>query len=118
MGKKILILIGIILLTTLLFGCLQPAEPEKKIKVIDGVEYLVDSSGNIIPSDRNLPIVGNDIDEYGCIPSAGYTWCEVKNKCIRIWEEECNISNDLNENLPYDLNTPYDLNIPSDLNDS
>jgi hypothetical protein len=34
-------------------------------------------------------IVGNDRDEHGCIPSAGYTWCEEKQKCLRIWEESC-----------------------------
>jgi hypothetical protein len=35
------------------------------------------------------PIVGNDQDEHGCKGSAGYSWCEQKNKCIRIWEEDC-----------------------------
>jgi hypothetical protein len=34
-------------------------------------------------------IVGNDKDAYGCIGSAGYSWCEVKNKCLRTWEEPC-----------------------------
>lgn len=34
-------------------------------------------------------IVGGDRDEHGCIPSAGYSWCEPKNKCLRIWEENC-----------------------------
>lgn len=34
-------------------------------------------------------LVGADRDEHGCIPSAGYSWCEVKSKCLRIWEEEC-----------------------------
>jgi hypothetical protein len=34
-------------------------------------------------------IVGGDKDEHGCIPSAGYTWCEAKQKCIRQWEENC-----------------------------
>src|SRR3990167_4591874 len=34
-------------------------------------------------------IVGNDRNEYGCIDSAGYSWCEAKNKCLRQWEEEC-----------------------------
>lgn len=34
-------------------------------------------------------VVGGDKDEYGCIGSAGYSWCEPKNKCLRIWEEEC-----------------------------
>jgi len=39
------------------------------------------------PSDT--PIVGGDRDEHGCIGSAGYSWCASKNKCLRIWEEEC-----------------------------
>jgi len=34
-------------------------------------------------------MVGNDADEHGCIGSAGYTWCEAKNKCVRLWEEDC-----------------------------
>jgi hypothetical protein len=33
--------------------------------------------------------VGADRDEHGCIGSAGYTWCQVKNKCLRTWEEKC-----------------------------
>lgn len=32
-------------------------------------------------------IVGNDIDENGCIGSAGYIWSDAKNRCIRIFEE-------------------------------
>jgi len=35
------------------------------------------------------PLVGGDKDEYGCIPSAGYVWCESKQKCLRLWEEDC-----------------------------
>lgn len=34
-------------------------------------------------------LVGNDKDEHGCIGSAGYSWCEAKQKCIRPWEENC-----------------------------
>lgn len=34
-------------------------------------------------------IVGGDRDEHGCIGSAGYSWCEVKGKCLREWEEPC-----------------------------
>lgn len=34
-------------------------------------------------------LVGNDRDEHGCIGSAGYSWCEVKQKCLRVWEEKC-----------------------------
>ena len=35
------------------------------------------------------PLVGGDRDEHGCNPSAGYMWCESKQKCLRIWEEDC-----------------------------
>jgi hypothetical protein len=34
-------------------------------------------------------LVGNDSDEHGCRGSAGYSWCEAKQKCIRVWEENC-----------------------------
>ena len=34
-------------------------------------------------------IVGGDKDEHGCIGSAGYSWCEAKQKCLRTWEENC-----------------------------
>jgi hypothetical protein len=34
-------------------------------------------------------LVGNDRDEHGCIGSAGYSWCEAKQKCLRLWEESC-----------------------------
>jgi predicted lipoprotein with Yx(FWY)xxD motif len=34
-------------------------------------------------------IVGNDTDAHGCKPSAGYSWCEAKQKCIRPFEEPC-----------------------------
>lgn len=34
-------------------------------------------------------VVGGDRDEHGCIGSAGYTWCEEKQKCLRSWEESC-----------------------------
>jgi putative lipoprotein len=29
---------------------------------------------------------GSDRDEYGCIGSAGYTWCAKEGKCVRPWE--------------------------------
>ncbi len=35
------------------------------------------------------PLVGGDKDEHGCIGSAGYTWCEPKQKCLREFEEPC-----------------------------
>jgi len=34
-------------------------------------------------------LVGNDIDAHGCKGSAGYSWCQTKQKCLRAWEEKC-----------------------------
>ena len=34
----------------------------------------------------NGPKPGSDRDEHGCIPSAGYTWSDAKNNCIRLFE--------------------------------
>lgn len=40
--------------------------------------------------DQATPqIVGGDKDAHGCLPSAGYTWCDATQKCIRPWEENC-----------------------------
>jgi len=35
------------------------------------------------------PLIGGQRDEHGCLGSAGYTWCEAKEKCLREWEEPC-----------------------------
>ncbi len=43
--------------------------------------------------DPNLQIdvvpqmVGNDRDEHGCIGSAGYTWSNLKNRCVQLFAE-------------------------------
>lgn len=34
-------------------------------------------------------VVGGDRDERGCLGSAGYQWCEEKQKCLRTFEESC-----------------------------
>lgn len=60
----------------------------------DGNEDSNFSGGS---NDSNF-MVGNDRDEYGCIGSAGYSWCEEKDKCLRAWEESCE-SLDLNTGL-------------------
>lgn len=33
--------------------------------------------------------IGGEKDEHGCLIAAGYSWCESKQKCLRMWEEEC-----------------------------
>ncbi len=41
------------------------------------------------PAKTEKPMPGSDRDSHGCIGSAGYSWCESKQKCLRIWEEPC-----------------------------
>lgn len=40
-------------------------------------------------SSDQIPMPGSDRDAHGCIGSAGYTWCDAKQKCLRTWEENC-----------------------------
>lgn len=39
--------------------------------------------------EEKEPLIGGDKDEGGCLVGAGYSWCESKNKCLRVWEEPC-----------------------------
>jgi hypothetical protein len=38
------------------------------------------------PVEPAAPAVGGDRDAHGCIPSAGYRWCERSARCERPWE--------------------------------
>jgi len=42
-----------------------------------------------VAEETQEQLVGSDRDEHGCIGSAGYSWCEGKQKCLRTWEEKC-----------------------------
>ncbi len=68
--------------------------------VIVGIVFFISQKKESTISERNIqaiseipttstPIVGGDKDVHGCIGSAGYTWCEAKQKCLRVWEEKC-----------------------------
>lgn len=37
----------------------------------------------------NGQIIGGDKDEGGCLVAAGYSWCEIKQKCLHTREESC-----------------------------
>lgn len=51
--------------------------------------------------------IGGEKDEHGCLLMAGYTWCEAKQKCLRVWEEGCGITNQpaSRDNIPQDKET-------------
>lgn len=51
--------------------------------------YKTTSPPSVTPQPTAAEIVGGDRDIHGCIGSAGYVWCEPKNKCLRDWEEKC-----------------------------
>ncbi len=64
------------------------------ILVVMGICFLYlyqKNCNNNLPNsiNGNGVIVGGDRDVHGCIGSAGYSWCQIKNKCLRIWEEKC-----------------------------
>ena len=40
-------------------------------------------------SDNGLP--GGDRDNHGCIPSAGYRWCQALGRCVQPWNEPCQL---------------------------
>lgn len=48
------------------------------------------SQSEALPGENNEPgPIGGQEDEHGCLIGAGYSWCEAKQKCLRVWEEEC-----------------------------
>lgn len=51
-------------------------------------QYYLSSQEAQSPED-NQQLIGGDTDEHGCLIAAGYSWCEAKQKCLRIWEEPC-----------------------------
>ncbi|OGF24866.1 hypothetical protein A2331_03310 [Candidatus Falkowbacteria bacterium RIFOXYB2_FULL_34_18] len=42
-----------------------------------------------VDKENEKMIIGGDKDEGECLIGAGYSWCKIKNKCLRIWEEPC-----------------------------
>jgi hypothetical protein len=65
------------------------------VLLLVGAFWLINSISRKDQGDQEVKTeaeetkVGGDRDEHGCIGSAGYTWCEEKQKCLREWEEPC-----------------------------
>jgi hypothetical protein len=57
---------------------------EEKQAVAEGKQETV---ANAAPDTMDVDMPGSDRDEHGCIPSAGYTWSEARQACVRIWED-------------------------------
>ncbi len=60
-------------------------------------------------------IIGGDVDSHGCLGSAGYIWCEAKQKCLRVWKEPCEA--DLTAGWQTYTNTDYgfEFKYPQDI---
>ena len=50
---------------------------------------------SVIAGCSEKKLIGGDKDEHGCLIAAGYSWCEPKQKCIRVWEEPCATAEEL-----------------------
>ena len=47
-----------------------------------------------------VPLPGSDRDEFGCIPSAGYSFCPSLQECIRLFETDCPASAPILSGVP------------------
>lgn len=92
--KKVLIIVAIaIFVSVAVLGVLRllVGGGEDTWICVDGqwVKHGVPSAPKPEDGCGEEKIIGGDKDEHGCIGSAGYTWCEPKQKCLREWEEPC-----------------------------
>lgn len=94
--KKTILFSGIILGITIIVACGKKPVPPEPVPLPTSPVPVEQLSVEPEP-DKAVPtqnpsepmIVGGDKDEHGCIGSAGYTWCEPKQKCLRVFEETC-----------------------------
>ncbi|MFP3950157.1 MAG: fibronectin type III domain-containing protein [Candidatus Micrarchaeia archaeon] len=67
----------------------SPGNYAYEVKAVDkaGHEGEASNTATITVPDDTRP--GGDEDSHGCKESAGYSWCESLQKCIRSWDTEC-----------------------------
>ena len=68
--KKAVVLSGIVLS---MLSCNSPKKEEVKEEKVNTEE-------------NQEPLVGADRDEHGCITSAGFSWSELQQTCVQLWE--------------------------------
>lgn len=83
--KKVLLFFALVLM----IACGKKSEINKSKSNNDSVAAI---------DSINIPKVGADSDAHGCKASAGYTWSELKQKCVRVFEEGTKLSPYQNEN--------------------
>lgn len=73
---KTIITLGISVFAMVMFSC-NTQKASSHAQKQDSTKTLATDIG------RSGQITGNDRDEHGCIPSAGYQWSTLKQACIR-----------------------------------
>lgn len=67
------------------------------MKIILGIVlssfFMISCSESKKKIEKNEALVGADRDENNCIGSAGYTWSELKQECIQVFEVGKRFSN-------------------------
>jgi hypothetical protein len=79
--NKILIVVIVVLVLSIVVTRLNAL---KQVK-----EQSSSEDKSIATTQEKPPLVGGDKDEHGCLASAGFSWCEVKQQCQRMWETLC-----------------------------
>jgi hypothetical protein len=62
--------------------CVRPWELASQY----GLENSPEAFDTFCHNAPEMPAIGGDVDEHGCKPSAGYVWCAVESRCVRLFE--------------------------------
>lgn len=84
-GTFLLIIIIVILASALTLRIIDEFSAEE-------TDFQYSQTAPQLEENQQEPVIGGDKDEHGCLVAAGYSWCEHKEKCLRIWEEGCEIT--------------------------
>jgi hypothetical protein len=69
------------------FSPLRALSPICLVAMLVGCSNVpADAQKNAEAAPVSPQVVGGDRDAHGCLPSAGYQWCERENACVRPWE--------------------------------
>jgi hypothetical protein len=68
-------------------GCTcAPTDKTHQIKMCDCGEGKCFNGSTCVSLQKSGGVIGGDKDKNGCTGSAGYIWCESRQKCLRPWE--------------------------------
>src|SRR6218665_380242 len=84
MSMRIFLMLAALLMLT---ACNKPSDPALPADPAMPPHPVPETSApTLIPRAEAAPLVGADSDAHGCKASAGYTWSQVQEKCLRLFE--------------------------------